>query len=92
MKIVKKTSVVACPDCDEAIDLGAKIELGQKVTCPYCEAYLEVTSLDPPELGWDMGDLDDAGDWDGDEDWDDDSDWDEDEAWEGDEIWDDDED
>lgn len=70
--------VVACPDCGQKIDLGSQPKLGQEVTCPYCEADLEVISLDPLELDWayiepatDEDDWDDLDDWD---DWEDDED------------------
>lgn len=72
MKIGKRTAIALCPDCDQEIELGPSPKEGQKVTCPNCEADLEITSVDPLELSWDMDDLDEE--WD-DDDWDDD-DWD----------------
>jgi lysine biosynthesis protein LysW len=41
-----------CPDCASRIYLGPKPWLGQPVTCNRCEADLEVTNLNPPELDW----------------------------------------
>lgn len=71
--------VVACPDCGQKIDLGPQPKLGQEVVCPYCEADLEVISLDPLELDWayvepaaEEDDWEDMDDWD--DDWDDDDD------------------
>ncbi len=41
-----------CPDCEHEIELGIAPELGQKITCPNCWAYLEVINLEPLELAW----------------------------------------
>ncbi|MDD3827779.1 MAG: lysine biosynthesis protein LysW [Anaerolineae bacterium] len=49
-----------CPDCDGKIVLPPDVKLSQKLTCPHCEAELEVISLDPVELDW-------AYDWEWDE-------------------------
>lgn len=43
---------VYCPDCDGSIVLSSRVEIGQTLTCPHCEAELEVISLDPPEVDW----------------------------------------
>jgi len=40
--------------------------MGQKMTCPHCDAWLEVIELDPVELDWAYEDEDE---WE--EDWDD---------------------
>ena len=54
-----------CPDCDEKIVMNPHAKLGQKLTCPHCEAELEVISTDPLEFDW-------AYDWSWDEDEDED--------------------
>lgn len=87
MEVEKRTAVAICPDCDAEVNLGADPRLGQKITCPNCEVELEVVSLDPLELNWDVSESDDEwdDDWedddgdddDLDDDWDDD-DWDDD--------------
>ena len=41
-----------CPDCDEKIVLQSPVSLGQKLTCPHCDAELEVISVEPLELDW----------------------------------------
>lgn len=41
-----------CPECDNAVKLGAQPKIGQHVTCMHCGAYLEVMSLSPVELDW----------------------------------------
>jgi alpha-aminoadipate carrier protein LysW len=41
-----------CLDCGRSIDLGLKPKEGQIVTCPMCDADLEVISIDPLELDW----------------------------------------
>ncbi len=40
-----------CPDCDGKIVLSI-VKLGQKLTCPHCDAELEVISVDPLEVDW----------------------------------------
>jgi lysine biosynthesis protein LysW len=47
-----KTTVVACPECDEDIILRGSIQWGQQVTCPHCGTELEVINTDPVELDW----------------------------------------
>jgi lysine biosynthesis protein LysW len=41
-----------CPDCDGRIRFNPHVVLGQKVTCPHCDADLEVISVEPLELDW----------------------------------------
>jgi alpha-aminoadipate carrier protein LysW len=62
-------AVATCPDCGNEINLGRNPREGQSVTCPDCEADLEVISLDPLELDWAYSDHDEE--WDTpDDDWD----------------------
>ena len=64
-----------CPDCGNRIKLWPLINVGEELVCPFCEADLEVVSLDPVELDWAYFEpAVDDNDWD--DDWDDD-DWDE---------------
>ena len=92
MATAQKKLAATCLDCSETIQIDAKAQVGHKLSCPHCGAYLEIVNLKPLELDWDMGDMDDEGDFDDDLDFDDDQDWDDDEAWEdGDEAWEDDE-
>lgn len=75
-------SVALCPDCDEAINFGSRVRIGQRVTCPHCAADLEVVEISPIELDWAYEDEDwedeeddQEDDWDDDDDdWDDDDD------------------
>ena len=39
-------------DCGRPIDLGLRPEEGRIVTCPFCDADLEVVNIDPFELDW----------------------------------------
>ncbi len=39
-----------CPECDSSLKLGTHPRRGQPITCPECEALLEVVSLSPLEL------------------------------------------
>ena len=70
MKVTKQTITAQCPDCEHEIILENIPTLGQKVTCPECWAYLEVTNLKPLELAWetDLVEDDGYGDGEGDED------------------------
>lgn len=54
-----------CLDCEEKIVLDSPLKVGQKVTCPHCDAELEVIGLEPLELDW-------AYDWKWDEEYDED--------------------
>ena len=66
--MIQKTSVQAavapCPDCGENIILRGTIRVGKQVTCPHCEAELEIIEMDPVELDWTYDD----DDWDEEED------------------------
>lgn len=77
-----------CPDCGQKIVIGPKPKKGQWVSCPHCNADLEIINIRPIELDWvrfdDDDDFDDDFDeldeWDDeDDDWDDDEDFDEEE-------------
>jgi alpha-aminoadipate/glutamate carrier protein LysW len=71
-----------CPDCGQQVEVGLKPKLGQWLTCPHCNAELEVVSVNPVELDW-------ASDFEED---DEDEFWDEEEVWDKDEEdWDDEE-
>lgn len=37
-----------CPECDARVTVDADAERGEVVTCPECNAELEVVGLDPP--------------------------------------------
>lgn len=41
-----------CPDCGERVPLATPVRLGMRVTCPNCEAELEVVETEPIELDW----------------------------------------
>ena len=70
-----------CPDCDQKIVIGPKPKKGQWVSCPHCNADLEIISLSPLELDW--AQYDDDEDFE-DDFWEDEED-DEDDDWEDDE-------
>jgi hypothetical protein len=61
---------VYCPDCDGRIVINPHAVLGMKLTCPHCDAELEVIGTDPVEIDW-VYDWE----WDDDEEEDDDEDW-----------------
>jgi lysine biosynthesis protein LysW len=66
-----------CPDCGQKIVIGPKPKKGQWVSCPHCNADLELISISPLELDWAQYDEEDVEDdfWDDEEDefddWDD---------------------
>lgn len=53
MSINIQTNLAVCPDCDEQIPLHQPYKMREKITCPNCWAYLEVTGLHPLKLSWD---------------------------------------
>ena len=69
-------AIALCPDCEEGISLGPRPRIGQKVTCPHCNAELEVVEISPLELDWAFEDTDT--DLDEEDEWEED-DWGEDE-------------
>jgi glutaredoxin len=86
-------AIAFCPDCEESISVGPRPKVGQRITCPHCNADLEVIDSSPLELDWAYDGPED--DWD-DEEWDDEEeedeeddedDWDDEE--DDDEDWDD---
>jgi lysine biosynthesis protein LysW len=66
-------AIALCPDCEEGISLGPRPRIGQRVTCPHCNAELEVVEISPLELDWAFEDTD--------------TDWDEEDEWEEEENW-----
>jgi glutaredoxin len=41
-----------CPICEGKINLGRKVKFLERLSCPTCEAALEVISTSPVELDW----------------------------------------
>ena len=41
-----------CPDCEIPIRTGPRPRIGQRLTCPHCNASLEVTDVSPLEVYW----------------------------------------
>jgi Zn-finger nucleic acid-binding protein len=41
-----------CPICTEKIEISQKVKFLERISCPTCEALLEVVNLDPLELDW----------------------------------------
>ncbi len=82
-------AIAFCPDCEESISLGPRPKVGQRISCPHCNAELEVIDTSPLELDWAYDGPED--DWD-EEEWDDEDEDDEDDDWDDDEDddWDDD--
>ncbi len=46
------TKSALCPDCGERVPLSTPVRLGMRVTCPNCDAELEVVETEPIELDW----------------------------------------
>jgi hypothetical protein len=51
-------AIALCPDCEEGISVGPRPRIGQRVTCPHCNAELEVVEINPLELDWAFEDTD----------------------------------
>lgn len=41
-----------CLDCGYSVNLGSRPVENQMITCPNCDAQLEVINLDPLEFDW----------------------------------------
>lgn len=41
-----------CPGCRQSVDMDPHVEVGEWVSCPRCEADLEVISRNPLVLDW----------------------------------------
>ncbi len=41
-----------CPECEGEFRIGPQIKVGQRITCPHCDAELEIIHLNPLELDW----------------------------------------
>lgn len=54
-----------CSECDEEIEVAGRVRLGQKLTCNFCGAALEVVATEPLELEPAQDDDDEL--WDDDE-------------------------
>ena len=53
MKSDKPLPATPCPDCGHTLRLGFAPRKAQRITCPYCWAYLQVVNIEPLELSWD---------------------------------------
>jgi uncharacterized paraquat-inducible protein A len=45
-------NTATCPICNEKIAVGKKVKFLERLSCPTCEALLEVVNTDPVELDW----------------------------------------
>lgn len=43
---------VICPICTEKIEISQNVKFLERISCPTCEALLEVVNVDPIELDW----------------------------------------
>jgi alpha-aminoadipate carrier protein LysW len=53
-----RANKVACPDCDDLMEVRSNIKWGERVICPNCDTELEVISTNPIELDWVFEDAD----------------------------------
>jgi lysine biosynthesis protein LysW len=62
-----KAETAECPDCGEKVTMQGSVKIGQRVTCPHCQADLEVVETIPLELDWyyeeETDDDDEDDDW-----------------------------
>ena len=59
-------AIAYCPDCDGRITINPSPRVGKRLTCPHCDADLEIIAVDPVELDWVYEESD--ADWEDDED------------------------
>ncbi|MBC8335648.1 MAG: lysine biosynthesis protein LysW [Anaerolineae bacterium] len=52
-----------CISCQEMVNAGNNPLLGKIITCPKCDARLEVVWLEPLELDWPTDEYDDDDDY-----------------------------
>ncbi|MBM3302563.1 MAG: hypothetical protein FJY85_21760 [Deltaproteobacteria bacterium] len=55
-------AIATCPGCDEDIEIGSRVRLGQTIICNRCGARLEIIAVNPPELDWAFDESDDLED------------------------------
>ena len=55
-------AIAKCPDCGDSIELGARPKIHRLLSCPHCDADLEVVSLDPPQVDWAYASSDESDD------------------------------
>jgi len=77
--------VAFCPECEGEFPAPLNLKVGQHITCPHCDAELEVIHLIPLELDWAFDEpgvdgeeddsVDDQDDWDDQDDGEDEEDW-----------------
>jgi len=68
-KTAPQVAIATCPDCGEKISIQGEIRLGREVTCPNCEAELEIVETVPVELDWVYDEDEEYIDDEDDEDW-----------------------
>ena len=56
-EVFGRATGVLCPECNHALDVAHNLEIGQIVTCPDCWAKLEIISLYPLQLKWQIRQL-----------------------------------
>ena len=69
-KPITKVTKATCPDCGEDFSFAGQVSLGRLLTCPNCDAELEIIETDPVELDWAYDD-----DYDDDDNDEDDDNW-----------------
>jgi hypothetical protein len=60
MVSVRKQVVIACLDCESAIELSYRPVNGQIISCPHCDVELEVINTNPMELDYYYEEWDDT--------------------------------
>jgi hypothetical protein len=51
-KTVVREATIECIECGVRSTFKGQITLGVKITCPECETWMEVVSLDPVQVDW----------------------------------------
>ena len=51
-KTAIREAVIECMECGVRSTFRGQITLGVQLTCPECETWMEVISLDPMQVDW----------------------------------------
>ena len=47
-----RAAIIECIECGVRSEYRGKIKLGVRLTCPECQTWMQVVSLDPIEVDW----------------------------------------
>ena len=56
MSNTKRISTIICLDCEEKLDVPEKTQIGEYITCLFCEAQMRIISVNPIRVDWGVDD------------------------------------